>query len=108
MVIGYCAYAVFDIAAFFLLLSRPGGANPPTDGLIMGAIVLAVAAVLALLRQPGIALGLVAGLVVMTLVSSGGMNLLTDRYETIDRTVLLYPLVGLVAGLFYTLIRRVP
>jgi hypothetical protein len=108
LVLGYVLYGVFAVGAFAFFLTRPGGAQPPTHGLILGAIVLIAAALLVVVRQPGVALGLVIGFAVMALVSSGSVNLLSDRYEAVERTILLYPLVGAVGALFWTLFRRVP
>ena len=53
-------------------------------------------------------MGLVVGFAVLTLVSGGSVNFFTDRYETIERTILLYPLIGAVGALFWSLYRRVP
>ena len=108
LVIGYVLYGLFSIVAFAFLLTRPGGPQPPTQGWILGAIVLAAAVVLTIARRPGIAVGLVVGFAVLTLVSGGSVNLFTDRYETIERTILLYPLIGAVGALFWSLYRRVP
>jgi len=108
IMLGYALYGVFDIAAFWYLITRPGGAQPPSEGLILAAIVAAAAVVFAVVRRPGISVGLIAGFAVLTLVSGGSANLLTDRYETLERTILLYPLLGAVGALFLTLFRRVP
>lgn len=108
IMLGYALYGVCGIAAFAFALTRPGGAQPPRDGLILGAIVLIIAAVLAVLRRPGVGAGFVAGFVVMALVSGGAATLFSDRYETLERTVLMYPLIGAIAALFLMLMRRVP
>lgn len=108
LVLGYAVYGLFGFAAFAFLITRPRGAQPPTQGLILGAIVLVAAVVLAVARQPGVALGMLVGYGVMALVSSGSVSLLSSRFETVERTILLYPLVGAVAALFWTLFRRVP